>query len=110
MIALVVGQLGGRTGHFLLVQEEIFFRVDVQIDLKVLTDRVTNKLEVLLSVVRSLAGEEADVQVVQVMVDRTAAAVSSGDRDVGQPALSELDLLPRILVSADHDAWCVAPE
>lgn len=57
-----------------------------------------------------LLGEEGAVDVAEVVEDRPASAVPSGQADGVLPQKRNVGLGPGILVAADHDAGVVAPE
>ena len=94
----------------LLVKNNVLPLVDADVEVGHPADGPADDVQVVPAVVVAPLGEEGAVDVAQVVVDRSAAAVAPGQLDGVLPEEGHVGLGPGVLVPPDHDAGVVAPE
>lgn len=96
--------------YFLAVQEDVIARADFGVDAVLAVNGARDQIQIVLAVVAFTWGEECAVEIVAVVVDGAAAAVSSCEADAGGFELTNVRLREGILMSSDNNARVIQPQ
>lgn len=92
------------------MQQNVIALGDFRVDSVLAVDGSCDEVQVVLAVVAFAGREEAAVQVVTVVIDGAAAAVSPCKLNASGCELTHIRLVERILMTANHHARVVQPQ
>lgn len=92
------------------MQQDVIARRDFRINSIFSVDGPRYQAEVVLSVVSFARCEERAIEIIAIVIDGPAAAVSPGEGDSSGLQLADVAFAERVLVASDHDARIVQPQ
>lgn len=96
--------------YFFSMQQNIIARRDLRVNSVLSVDGSRYQAEVVLSVVSLARRKECAIEIIAIVINGPAAAVSAGEGDSFALQLTNVAFTERVLVASDHDARIVQPQ